>query len=781
MKDQEKSKEILLKEVKELRNQILKLHKIEDKNKEIKESLRLQKVFSENLFENSALSIWIANEEGTAIKANSACLRFFGATSEEIIGKYNIFKDEELIQQGFIPEIKQVFENGKVIDVIIDYNFSKVEHVNVKNPTHKIIHSTFAPIRDENNKIINVICQTMDITEIKKSEEILRDNEARYHMLFEAAGDAIFLMRDNKFVDCNLKTLEMFECNRDDIIGYQPAEFSPPKQLDGSLSSIKAKKKIDAALKGDPQFFEWQHKKLNGETFDAEVSLNLLKLHNKKYIQAIVRDVTERKRIQLELRENLKLLSAVLGRSPIGISVRDKHGTLILNNKSWQKIWGLSDKDIADKMRPRDHLRFNEKDDYLGIHKAKIEELYKKGGQYSIPEIKLKTGNKEKAAWISQQFYTINEEKSEVEKVVILSTDITESKMSKERLKKSEDRHKKLIETAAEGFWLINSKNKTINVNKSLCKIIGYSKEEIMGKTPYDFCDKKNGEILKKQMNRSKSIKQKTYELELIKKSGEKISTLFNATVMLNKLGRRTGAFAFVTDITKQKNAEKKIKRNLQEKDTLLRELYHRTKNSMQIISSMLRMQSRSIENHSLSDVNNVEFVLSTFKAVNNKIKAMSLVHQKLYQAKDLSHINLKEYVNDLIQLLMISYGFRSDAISLKVSIEEIFVLIDTAIPLGLILNELISNIFKHAFIEGEKNEICIKLHKPDEDTISIFLSDNGVGIPADIDLEKVNTIGLQTIFSLIKYQLKGDVSYTVDNGLKWQIIIEDNIHSERI
>ncbi len=195
----------------------------------------------------------------------------------------------------------------------------------------------------------------------------------------------------------------------------------------------------------------------------------------------------------------------------------------------------------------------------------------------------------------------------------------------------------------------------------------------------------------------------------------------------------------------------------------------------------MLKLQSRNVEHRSQEGHTDINFVHDSFNDVINKIKAMSLVHQKLYQSQDLSRINLKDYINDLINLLMKSYGVRAETISLNMELENIYVLIDSAVPLGLVLNEMISNVFKHAFSDNEKDEISIRLYKEKDDTINIHLCDNGVGIPDDINLEKVNTMGLQTVFDLVKFQLKGEVTYKVKNGLQWHIKLKDDLHKERI
>ncbi len=272
-------------------------------------------------------------------------------------------------------------------------------------------------------------------------------------------------------------------------------------------------------------------------------------------------------------------------------------------------------------------------------------------------------------------------------------------------------------------------------------------------------------------------VKERTAELEnKIEESMQQRQAILNIADDLEKIN-----IDMYKEIETRVKAEEQIKRDLKEKSILLQELYHRTKNNMQVISSMLRMQSRSLKNQSPSGNVNIDFLHDSFNDVINKIRSMSLVHQKLYQAKDLSNINLKEYIQDLIKLLMISYKIKSEKISLKLELEDVFVLIDSAMPLSLILNELVSNVFKHSFPDNTKGELSIRLFKDKNDTINIQLSDNGVGIPDDIDLENINTMGLQTVFDLIKYQLEGEVTYETKNGLKWYICFKDNLHKKRV
>jgi len=204
--------------------------------------------------------------------------------------------------------------------------------------------------------------------------------------------------------------------------------------------------------------------------------------------------------------------------------------------------------------------------------------------------------------------------------------------------------------------------------------------------------------------------------------------------------------------------------RSLSEKESLLKEIHHRVKNNLQVISSLLNMQSREANDPQMLEV---------IKEGQSRVKAMSLIHQKLYQTDNLSEIDFEEYSTQLIDQIAMLYKKEGFEVTKRIDAKNIRLDIDTAIPLGLILNELISNSFKYAFEELEKGEIQVSLERLSKEDLKLVVADSGIGLPSDIDFDSVKSLGLKLVNILIK-QLKGSLSFSSDQGTRFEIQFKD-------
>ena len=207
--------------------------------------------------------------------------------------------------------------------------------------------------------------------------------------------------------------------------------------------------------------------------------------------------------------------------------------------------------------------------------------------------------------------------------------------------------------------------------------------------------------------------------------------------------------------------SESSLSLSLKEKEALLKEVHHRVKNNIQIISSLLNLQANYINDDMASEIINDS---------RNRVQSMALIHDKLYRSKDLTNIDFAPYVRDLVSYLLHSYTLSEGLISININIDEIYLGVDTAIPLGLIINELLTNAFRHAFPEGRKGEITISSQKSGEHKLSLTIADNGVGFPNNLKFPDPQSLGLQLVDTLIE-QLKGAVKVKSDShGTKYEI-----------
>lgn len=298
--------------------------------------------------------------------------------------------------------------------------------------------NSYSPLFDTGGKVSRVIGVSFDITENKKAEESLRNSEFRLRTLFNSASDAIFTMDNRTFIDCNAATLRIFECTREQIVGQTPYRYSPAMQSDGRSSEEAAMEKINAALAGKPQFFEWRHIRYDGTPFEAEVSLNRLDLNEEVYIQAMVRDVSARKRAE----EENKRLAMVANTTTNIVVLADAEGKIEWVNPAFIRITGYSLEEVIGR-KPGDILSGPLTDPAATLLMRK-----KISQGLGFKDVEVINYTKDgKPYWVSIEVQPIYDRKGKVTQFIGIESDITERKATQQALL---DRNDELIKINAE-------------------------------------------------------------------------------------------------------------------------------------------------------------------------------------------------------------------------------------------------------------------------------------------------------------------------------------------
>lgn len=329
--------------------------------------------------------------------------------------------------------------------------------------------------------------------------------------------------------------------------------------------------------------------------------------------------------------------------------------------------------------------------------------------------------------------------------------------------KQLEAKFRGLLESAPDGIVVVNTLGRIVIINSQTEKLFGYARDELIGQpieilVPSRFKDAhikyRDGYIQHPRTRPMGAGRALTGR----KKDG----TEFPVEISLSPLETEQGTLvtSIVRDITERRHAEERLQASLREKEALLKEIHHRVKNNLQVTSSLLRLQSDYIQDPAARDM---------FAESQNRIRSMALVHEKLYKSSDLSRINFADYIDSLASLLFRSFGVDTGQIKFQLDHSNIFLSVETAVPCGLIINELLSNCFKHAFKDMRGGEIRVEVCLESEHTVEFTVADNGLGLPKGFDLEKMDTLGLQLVRTLVK-QLDGTIEIHGEAGTSFTV-----------
>ena len=326
-------------------------------------------------------------------------------------------------------------------------------------------------------------------------------------------------------------------------------------------------------------------------------------------------------------------------------------------------------------------------------------------------------------------------------------------------LQGKEERYRSVIQQSSDCIVLVDLDSlRILDVNPAFLRLLDYTRDEMLQLKLYDYLDHEKQDVDDKVRKIVQESKAYLGERRYRRKNGASVDV--EVRVDLIHYSGKEAMSVVARDITERKKTEKKIRASLKEKELLLKEIHHRVKNNIQIVSSLLSLQSGKIK-----DIQ----ILELFRESQSRIESLALVHESLYQSKDVAEINVSDYVRELADNLFGKYWLNAENLQLTLNIHDINLGIDIMIPCALILNEIISNSLKHAFHDGQKGEIHVSFFRIKERKYRLLVKDNGIGLPQDFDYRNTDSLGIRLVYNLVE-QLKGNLEITTEVGTQFEI-----------
>ncbi|OHD15679.1 MAG: hypothetical protein A2087_10110 [Spirochaetes bacterium GWD1_61_31] len=357
--------------------------------------------------------------------------------------------------------------------------------------------------------------------------------------------------------------------------------------------------------------------------------------------------------------------------------------------------------------------------------------------------------------------------------ILALLVQIVQRRRAQKALEAELDLKTVLLDTIPNPVFFKDADGRYTGCNRAYEKISGIPQPELIGKTVHDIHPPDIAAVYaaKDAAVQADPASIQVYEWELKPRGGGIRKVLYNKAAILDSQQKLSGIVGVITDITDQKRHEEQLQQSLVEKQTLIKELYHRTKNNMQVISSIVAMQAIGHPDPALHEV---------LRDIDQRIRSMALVHQMLYNSGDLSRINFGEYLKRLFESVILGYESTDQRLSWQIKCPEILLLIDLAMPCALVVNELLTNSCKYAFPDRRPGTIELTVTRR-PDGLQLYYRDDGVGLPLGFEPESATSLGLSMIRLLVEHQLDGSLRIDRNDGLAYTILFPDNLYSERV
>ncbi len=609
-----------------------------------------------------------------------------------------------------------------------------------------------AKARDAAGRVTQVICVTLDVTPFRRVQAELRKNERRFRAIFDTGLFGIALtLPDMHTIEVNDTLCKMLGYTREELLGPSWEKVTHPDDI--RLDYGHFQRLLAGETKG--YTIEKRYIRKDGEQLYADLYVNSVCKDDGtlQSIVGLVDDITKRKQAE----DRLTLLTESVNASLAGFDIVDENRRFVYVNKAYLDMWGYDSAEEVLGTSPETHCTDKEMIGNIitqvseeGSGTFEFEAKRRDGSLFDVlMRVSLLTNAD------GRRFYHG------------FSIDISDRKRMERALRSSERKFKNIAENIP-GMVLKyrmgpNGENQVVYISRGVEGLYEISREDV----------KKNVSLLWDCVHRedlpahAASIKESLQknilwerEYRIVLPDGT-VKWIFGRGVP-NRQGDGSVIWdALGIDITAQKKSEQALQKALAEKEVLLREVHHRVKNNMQIIVGLLRMQARRVRNAQLSNI---------FDDCRNRIEAMSLIHETLYRSEDLRNIDYEAYLKKLCRNLGLVNNATEKGILLTLGRCDVAMNMDQGIAVGMVVTELVSNAFKHAFPGNQGGRVQVDLTELDSDTVELIVKDDGVGLSAEIDLQDLPSLGLRLAVNIVTHELGGSLKVERAGGTRFVI-----------
>lgn len=716
--------------------------------KKAEEKLQESEQRFRSIFEQATVGIAHVEPDGTLSMINDKFSELLGYDKDELRGEtfQSLTHPEDLDKD--LQNLEQL-KQGEIDQYTIEKRYIR------KNKEILWVRLTVGAVRGADSEPKYFVSVVEDITERKETEEELEKSEKRLRKLATTVDQVFYIY------DLDNEELRYLGPDFEDVWGRSIDEVDPypegllelihPEDHSRVLSEMPSRIELPS-LSDEDSKLEFRIEHPNGEIRWIRDRAFPFKddSENSEMIAGTYEDITERKKTERELIKSEQKFQQIASNIDHVIWLKDPETEEFeFVNTAHEEIWGQQVDELYENKRAWFEMIHEEDRKRL---EGDLIDKQKRGDFHEEYRIVRPDGE---IRWIEDRAFPIRDEDGDIEKIAGIAEDITERKtIKKER--------ESFFDLTLDLFALADREGTFIEVNQAFVETLGYSKQELESKPYTEFVHPEDREQTLDAMDKlNEGQRIANFENRYLTNEGNYRWLSWRARPGKNVI------YAVARDITEQKQYEKQLQSMIEEKEILLKEVHHRVKNNLQIISSLLDMQRRKVDSEKFGD---------SLQNSIDRVKSMALIHEQLYQSKHLSSVNLENYLEELVER-QIKFRSGSDenvVVNTDIDLGELG--LDVAIPSGLILNELISNALDHGTDDNEELRIDIEFTIENDRKGKIIVYDNGEGFPDDFDIDRTESLGMRIVQSLAEYELEGDVRIENNDGA--QVVVTFPIES---